>query len=312
MEKKLILSFIGIVILVTIWYLFIKKYDYQINFFIKTSPGTVYSNILGMESWTHSRNAKNIKIINNTAFKSISQQINLKDSTYIFHWELNSINDSITKVKVFIKDKKNSLKQRLLLLVKKSDFVKKSIIFVDKFNIELFKQTEKFRVKIVGKSTRPAYQSIIYVTFNTDLPSKAHEMMGKVIFLTQYMSKHHIKKIGNPFINITQWDVKKNTINCEFGFPVENLDVYPQDSIVKVRHKLEALPALKAIYNGNYRYTDRAWFALYNYAKKHNIKVVNNPFEIYLHDPHNGGTELDWQADVYLPLIVNDKKTLNK
>jgi len=308
MKRKFIKILVGVIILSLFWFFFIKKYDYQINFTVKTSPGTVFSNILGLESWTHPKKAKNIKVIDKTAFKNITQEIKFKDSIYEFNWNIIPVNDSVTKVKVFIKDKKHSVKQRLLLLVGKSKFIKKSIKFVDKINIELLEHLEKFRVKIIGKSQRPAYQSVIYLTFSTDLPAKAHNMIENVIFLTQYMSKHHIKKTGNPFIDITHWDVQKNTMTCEFGFPVENRSVYPEDSIVKVRHNLKALPALKAVFHGNYRFSDRAWFALYNYAKQHNIKVNNKPFETYLNDPHNGGTELDWQADVYLPLKEDKKK----
>jgi len=302
MKRKLIKIILSVIVLTLFWFLFIKKYDYQINFTVKTSPGTVFSSILGLESWTSSKKMKNIKVIEKTAYKNIKQKIVLKDSVYEFNWNIISLNDSITKVKVFVKDKKNRFKQRLLILVGKSDFVKKSIKFVDKFNIELLKHLEKFRVKIIGKSQLPAYQSVIYLTFSTDLPAKAHNMIENVIFLTQYMSKHHIKKTGNPFIDVTHWDVQKNIMTCEFGFPVENRSVYPKDSIVKVRYNLKALPALKAVYHGNYRFSDRAWFALYNYAKQHNVKVDNKPFETYLNDPHNGGTELDWQADVYMPL----------
>lgn len=306
MNRKIIKILIGILVLILFWYLFIKKYDYQINFEVKTSPGTVYSRILSLKSWTYSNKNENIKLIEKKAFKNIKQKILFKDSIYEFNWKISSINDSVTKVKVFIKDVKHSLKQRFLIPIGKSKFVKKSTKFIDKFDIQLLEHLEKFRVKIVGKSQRPAYQSIIYLTFNANLPAKAYEMIKNVIYLTQYMHKHHIKKTGNPFIEVTHWDVQKNTMSCEFGFPVETKEHYPQDSIVKVKHNLKALPTLKAIYHGNYRFSDRAWFALYNYANHHNIKIDNKPFEIYLNDPHNGGTELDWQADVYMPLKIDN------
>jgi len=288
--------------LVLIWFLFIKKYDYQVNFDVKTSPGTVYSRIFELENWDITKLGKDIKVINKTAFKSVDQLIKLKDSTYQFHWELNPINDTITKVSVDIKDLKNSLKQRFLFLFGKSEFIKNATKRISDFKSALERHLEKFRVKIIGKSTRPAYQSIIYVTFNSDLPGKAAGMMKNIFYLTQYMRENKIKKVGDPFMNIINLDIQKNKIKTEFCFPVEQLTTYPKDSVVKIKRNIKSQPALKAIYNGNYRFSDRAWFALINYASLHNMNIIEKPFEVYYNDPHNYEKELTWKADVYMPL----------
>jgi len=302
MKRKLILTFLSLVILGLVWFLFFKKYDYQINFLTKTSPGTVYSRIFAIESWNTTKLKKNIKVIRSKVYKNVDQRVLLKDSIYQLHWELNPVNDSLTKVKVFVKDMNHSLKQRLLFLIGKSKFIKKSILFVSDFNKALNQHLKKFKVKIIGKSERPAYESIIYVTFNSDLPSKAEKMAQNIYYLMEYLRINHIKKIGDPFINVTQWDKQKNRINAEFCFPIENLSQYPTDSIVKTKRNLKAIPALKAIYHGNYRYSDRAWFALDNYAKNHNFKVENSVLEIYYNDPHNDAEELHWKADVFMPI----------
>ncbi len=302
MKKKLILTFLSLIILSLIWFLFFKKYDYQINFLTKTSPGTVYSRITQLESWNTTKLEKTIKIVHSNAFKTIDQHVQLKDSIYKLHWELNSVNDSLTKVKVFVKDLNHSLKQRLLFLIGKSQFINKSILFVTDFNQALNKHLKKFKVKIIGKSERPAYKSIIYVSFNSTLPHKAEKMNQNIFYLMQYLAKNQIKKIGNPFVNVIHWDQQKNKINAEFCFPIENLSQYPNDSLVKIKRNLKAIPVLKAVFHGNYRYSDRAWFALDNYAKNHNFKVEKSILEIYYNDPHTDANELHWKADVFMPL----------
>lgn len=303
MKIKDILLLISMALILGLgWFLFLKKYDYQINFIIKTSPGTVFANILELEKWDISKQTKNIKIIDKTAFKNIKQQINLKAATYEFNWNIKPLNDTITSVSVGIIDSNNSKKQRLLLLFGKSDFVKKFILKVKDFKKRIEGHIKIFNVQIIGEDSTPDYESIIYVTFSSSLTGKVKEMMQNNFYLTRYMSEHKIKKAGNPFIKVTHWDIQKNTMTCQFSFPVENRESYPEDDRVKIMTHIPKQKALKAVFHGNYRYSDRAWFALYNYAKLHQIRVENKPLEIYLNNPHDGGTELNWQANVYLPI----------
>lgn len=302
MKKKVLISFMSLIILGFLWFLFIKTYDYQISFSVKTAPGTVYSRIFDFDRWDNTKSDKNINIVSKTAFKSVDQAISLSDSSYLFHWELIPLSDSITEVTVNILDKKNSLKQRLLILLGQSDFAKNSTKRIKDFKLALERHLETFRIEVVGKSERPAYQSIIYVTFNSSLPNKAGKMAQNIFYLMQFMDLHGIKKTGNPFMNITNLDIQTNTMQAEFCFPVEKLKSYPQDSVVKVKQNIKSGPALKAIFHGNYRYSDRAWFSLINYAKIHQLPIINKPFEIYFDDPHNYSDELKWKAEVYLPL----------
>jgi len=46
----------------------------------------------------------------------------------------------------------------------------------------------------------------------------------------------------------------------------------------------------------------RAWYALINYAKKNNIEIEKKPVEIFYNNPNFGGNELDWKAEIYLPI----------
>jgi len=307
MKRKVIKIILGVLVLTLFWFLFIKKYDYQVNFDVKTSPGLVYNKILVFKKWHVSQSDKNIKTFKKNLFKSVDQKVLLKDSTYLLHWKIEPLNDSITKVRVYIKDKQNSIKQRLLMLIGKSEFINAAESRIALFAEAINQHSEMFRTKIIGKSTRPAYQSIIYVTFSTDLRHKANEMMKNIYFLTNYMRKNKVKKVGNPFMNVTHWNIKNDSIVAEFCFPVENLKYYPNDTIVKIKKYIQAVPAIKAIYNGNYMFSDDGWFALLNYARINNISIKNSVFEIYYNDPHDDGNQRKWKADVFIPTINKPK-----
>ena len=59
---------------------------------------------------------------------------------------------------------------------------------------------------------------------------------------------------------------------------------------------------MKAIYNGNYITSDRAWYSLHDYANKNNIKIEENPTEIFHNNPNMGGDELKWKTEVFIPI----------
>ena len=64
----------------------------------------------------------------------------------------------------------------------------------------------------------------------------------------------------------------------------------------------EEFKALKAIFNGNYRLSDRAWYELIDHAQSLGLDFEMTPHEIFRNDPHSGGNELEWVAEVYLPV----------
>jgi len=45
-----------------------------------------------------------------------------------------------------------------------------------------------------------------------------------------------------------------------------------------------------------------AWYKLIDYAKTNHIDIDLLPVELYLNDPHTGGNDLEWEADVYMPI----------
>ena len=82
-----------------LWYLIIKPYDYLVTFKIKTTAGTINQSI---KLWNTS--IENSRPIQQENLKNLTQQIIIKDSTYNYEWSISSLNDSISKVSVYVTD----------------------------------------------------------------------------------------------------------------------------------------------------------------------------------------------------------------
>ena len=82
-----------------LWYLIIKPYDYLVTFKIKTTAGTINQSI---KLWNTS--IENTRPIQQENLKNLTQQIIIKDSTYNYEWSISSLNDSISKVSVYVTD----------------------------------------------------------------------------------------------------------------------------------------------------------------------------------------------------------------
>jgi effector-binding domain-containing protein len=117
----------------------------------------------------------------------------------------------------------------------------------------------------------------------------------------QFLNVNHLKAGDFPFLIINTWNLNKNTINFRYCFPIKLKDSMPFHKDIKF-DVLKPQKALKAIYNGNYKTSDRGWFTLHEYAKRHHVAIKNKPIEFFYHNPHNGGNELDWKTEIFMPL----------
>jgi effector-binding domain-containing protein len=102
-------------------------------------------------------------------------------------------------------------------------------------------------------------------------------------------------------LEVTNWNREKDSITYNFGYPILPDQNVPMDTEIEYK-KLNKRQGLKAIYNGNYITSDRAWYALLNYANKNDISVEALPIEIFYNNPDMGGNALSWKTEVYLPV----------
>ena len=181
-----------------------------------------------------------------------------------------------------------------------TNFEKRTISTVKDFHEKLNEHISKFRVKIIGKNElRSTYCA--YVTIKTSQFGKAQGMMNDFPLLNTILADNGIKLNGRPFLEVTEWDKETDSIQFDFCYPIIKSDSLPVHPDLKYK-QFNSRNALMAIYNGNYITSDRAWYALLDYARKNNIDITELPVEVFHNNPNMGGDALSWKTEVYMPL----------
>lgn len=293
--KKIILVVVALVLSGLVWYLFIKPYDYLVSFNAKTVPGTINQSI---KLW--GTTLKDSRLLSQEGFTHLEQNIIFSDSTYLYQWDIIPLTDSTSKVKVYVKDLDHSLKNKIAIPFLNTDFEKRTISTVKDFHEKLNEHINKFRVKIIGKNElRSTYCA--YVTVKTSQFGKAQGMMNDFPLLNTILANNGIKLNGRPFLEVTAWDKETDSIQFDFCYPIIKSDSLPVHPDLKYK-QFNSRNALMAIYNGNYITSDRAWYALLDYAGKNNIDITELPVEVFHNNPNMGGDALSWKTEVYMPL----------
>lgn len=293
---KKILVFLGICLLVTAgWYFFLKPSDYTVNFTAKTTVGAVNQTL---KVWNKS--LENSEPITQLSLGELTQTLRFGDSVHSYNWNVSNENDSVVKVRLRAKDASNSLANRWKVITGNGGFVKQTKATAEDFFFVLNTHLEKTKVTIDGEAETPeTYYA--YVTLRTLQTQKAAGMMNNFNFVSNLMLNNGIVQKGSPFIEILNWDKKTDSIHFNFCFPVLRSENMPQHPEIKYG-KRYAKKALKATYNGNYITSDRAWYALEDYARRNNIDIVLEPLEVFFNNPQMGGNEDEWKTDVYMPI----------
>ena len=278
-----------------IWYFFIKEYDYQINFETKTTIGTVNQSI---KSWNSSlENPQPIQQINEA---ELLQTIRRNDSTYTYLWKLKNVNDSIVKVSAFVKDEAHTFKNRVLIPFSEPLFEKTAKQTTKAFLQSLQNHLKEIRIKIEGIENSPSSYAA-YVSIQCLQIEKAKGMMANFSLLSDFIAENKLEANGRPFLEISSWNREKDSVSYHFCFPFKKTDSVRGNAFISIK-EFPSKKSMKAVYNGNYITSDRAWYALEKYAKNKNLEVNMLPIEVFHNNPNMGGDELQWKTDVYLPI----------
>ncbi len=282
-----------------IWYFFIKDYNYKITFTTPQSPGIVYDQLT---KWNDGKtlNTKVITTLRQIPFSEVEQKLIVGDTVYKIYWSLEKKNDSITLVTAKIKDEKHSFKQNLQVPFFKNAFVKRSISTVKKFAENLNQNANYYKLSKVSNAKIPS-KYCAYISLESRTQDKASAMVKNISIVMNYIRDNSIELSGNPFLEIKEWDIENDKIKFDFCFPIEEQASYPETNSVSFKKTIEQ-NALKVVFNGNYKISDRAWYTIMDYAKRNNLNIETLPTEIYLNDPHAGGNDLEWQAEIFMPL----------
>ncbi len=293
--KKVFISVPILLLVLLLWYLFIKPQDYQVSFKAKAIPGTIYETVkawnMGFDSVVP------LQFESPTHFE---QTIVVNDSVHVYEWNITPIHDSLSQVKVNIKDPEHTLKNKVSVPFSDTNLekgVRKTLI---QFNGFLNDHLKDFKVSIVGEAE--LFSSFCAcVALNTTPENKARGMMANYSLLNSFLVDNGVTLNGLPFVEVENWDLKANMLTYNFCYPILRSEKLPNHPDIAYK-RIFSKKTLKAIYNGNYITSDRAWYALLDYAQKNNIDVENKPIEVFYNNPNMGGNELNWKTEVYMPL----------
>ena len=124
-----------------LWYFIIKPYDYLVTFKVKTTAGTINQSL---KLWNTS--LENSSPIQQENLKNLTQQIKIKDSTFNYDWSISSINDSISKVNVYVTDMDHSFANKISIPLGTTDFEKRTQNTITDFIEKLKEHLSKTRV----------------------------------------------------------------------------------------------------------------------------------------------------------------------
>ncbi|MFE3846464.1 hypothetical protein ACFX5D_00580 [Flavobacterium sp. LB3P45] len=289
----ILLSFLG-------WYFLLKQSDYTITFKVNAATGTISQGIVEWSATQSKKQNETYSILEKRNFDFIKQQMKKGNEELEYTWDMKSINDSMTKVTIGIKDLNHSFYNRLTAPFISTKFRTEQIEKIKSFKLGLEDHIGDFKIRIDGEgSSKEMY--VAYISLKSVLQEKAQTMLEYDPKIIGYLDKNKIKIIGyRPYLEITGWDEDKEIVNFNYCFPIPKDTKYIPDSNVKFKI-IPALKGIQATYFGNYRTSDRAWFTLLDYAKKNDIKIENKPLEHFLANPFNGGSELEWETKIIIP-----------
>lgn len=304
--KKFLLFFLILFLSGLIWYLFIKKYDYEFQMQFKYGPGVAYYEVSDWENFSPNSTKKDISIINKEAFQNITQKLDGSEAGNLeMYWEFEKNNDSITNVSLSVRSSKNQLANRLAII---NPFV--TSIYVDslkqhflKFKERLNELQETYKVSLQDGTTRsPNMNCICHSSTNIPIESKAQEMLETIDFLENYVVERDLELTGAPFVKVTNWNRKNNNIDFDFCFPVNLAQDIKPTSQVDFK-EMKSFTALKAVFSGNYRLSHVGWFDLLHKADEQGLKTNHLPLEIFYNNPKTDINAENWKTDIYLPIV---------
>lgn len=294
--KNILKTLVAILLIGLIGYFFIYPYDYIVRFEANTFPGTINQSV---KLW-HDQVGVNGTGVMSDGILELEQWVQAGDSVHLYQWEIEPITDSTSRVVVKIKDRDHSLLNKLLVPFGQTAIEASSTAKLSQFLQQLNDHIDLFKVRVVGEAELPS-TFYAYVDLETDQHGKAGGMMNNYQLLSDILLSGGVNLNGPPMIVVDYWDRETDSLKFKFCFPIIRSDQLPQHPEIKYK-RIFPERAIKAIYNGNYITSDRAWYALLRYAENNGLEVEETPVEVFFNNPNFGGDAANWKAEIYLPL----------
>ncbi|MFD1314100.1 hypothetical protein [Namhaeicola litoreus] len=297
--KKILLFAVG---LVAFWYLFLKQSDYIIRFKLPTSPGVAYALIKDWGIELGRPKGAKIKFLDDQRYHSLQLELKNNNRIYNLYWKLKPENDSVTNITLGFKEPGKTVLNRIIAPFYSNEF-KKNIVQLSTAFKEGAEQSlsNKFKVNEVILVETPQLNYAYVDIKNVSVFDKAEQMMKHNYELIHQVDELGILRKGYPFVMVKNWNLKENKIDYRLCIQIDSV-VQPDITGALKFDQLLSKQALKTIYNGNYIYSDKAWFALHDYAIRQHFEVDLEPIEIFHNNPFTDTKEMEWETEVFLPL----------
>lgn len=278
------------------YYLFIRPFEYEVNFKANTLPGDLIETI---RIWN--RSLSGAEIIEVDSFERLDQRIVMEGRSYIYSWHFFPRNDSGTDVSIRISEPERAMTNKVLIPITKQPIESDAYDIAMGFHEVLKQHLQITNVRIVGEvELKPKF--CVCRTLERRQIEKANGMMSDFPVLTSFVNTFQLKPDGFPIIKVLKWNHSRGLLTFNFCFPIVRTDSLPENMPVEYKEFNEG-HALKAEYHGNYITSDRAWYELIHYAQENGYKISGLPIESFHHNPNLGMGEKEWQADIYLPVV---------
>lgn len=169
-----------------------------------------------------------------------------------------------------------------------------------RINQLLDKKADKFALSFPGVKKLDKCHGL-YSSFAgsfNDLPKEAPKAFK---LLMNTMKENSIKPAANPFTTYSKPNMKKNTTECDFVFPVESgtkasgfgsIKSYPGGKYFLVSYK------------GTYDYLKHAWNSSIGHVRMNRYKMDKSrpSLEVYINNPAEVKSLNDAKTDIYIPI----------
>lgn len=293
--KRILLAVLFVFIAFSGWYLFLKSYDVQANFQVNAYPGTVVQII---KTWSTS--LPEAEIISQDSIYSISQKITVENDTYFYNWAVELSDERSSQITVLIRKEGSAIADRLALPFVETRLESSAKRLINELRSTINTHLDITNVRIEGMVDFDS-TFCVYLPVQATQYGKAYGMMRHYSALSFFVSDNDLEPSGVPIVEITSWKMSTDNLTFNFCYPIRFQAELPNDSIFRYKW-IPKQKTIKAIYNGNYITSDRAWFELLNYANQKDLKVSPRPIEVFHDNPNFGNNEKNWKAEIFLPL----------
>ncbi len=286
---------------VAAWYFFLKRWDYKIIFSVPAHASVAYTFVKDHRDW-NGKTLKDGQLVfpDEESFTRLKSRLTLNDTTYLFDWHFKPKSDSLTRIVVGVSDKDRNLRNRYKILFEPTIFKKQVKRNVKIIRDKIIRRNKEFSYNIAGPDSL-AKVPCVYLSTKSTVRGKADEMIRNVIDLNMFVKDNDLGLRGNPMVVVKDWQPGCDSIHFDFCFPVEHPERVPQNPGIGL--KTISVPyALRADFFGNYSYSDYSWNILYEKAQKAGSNIDGRIVEVFYNDPHSGGNDKKWKAEIYLEL----------